>query len=508
MKIVPYQPEFSPALPVVIGNVDYLEFKRTLQRIDEILVRGGIEAGFVRGRLEQYEAESEGYARQIGKPKRALSAKERADLQKHAVRALRCNIARELTGDSTRGFSKRLADSPLFQWFCRIDRIDVIRVPSKSTLGRYEKLVPEELVREVVDRLNGAGALPVKEGRQALRLKEELDVESCFLDTSCVKANIHFPVDWVLLRDATRTLIKAVRVIRKHGLKNRMCEPRDFIKGMNRLSIEMAHTRRRPDSKKERKRVLRLMKKLMKKIDRHARKHRDLLEKEREKTGLSEGQARQVIERIDKILQQLPEAIRQAHERIIGGRLVENEDKILSLYEPDVHVVVRGKAGEEVEFGNTLLLSEQKEGVIVDWKLIKDQAPADSKMVEETVERFAKVFNGKVPDAVAGDRNFDSQANRKRLEKEEIFNAICPRSAVELRERMKEERFAALQRRRAQTEPRIAIFKNGFLGRPMRSKGFLNRENHVAWAVLAHNLWVIARLPTAEENVEALDQAA
>jgi hypothetical protein len=33
----------------------------------------------------------------------------------------------------------------------------------------------------------------------------------------------------------------------------------------------------------------------------------------------------------------------------------------------------------------------------------------------------------------------------------------------------------------------------------MMSKGFVHRENRVAWAVLAHNLWVIARLPQAEE---------
>jgi len=31
----------------------------------------------------------------------------------------------------------------------------------------------------------------------------------------------------------------------------------------------------------------------------------------------------------------------------------------------------------------------------------------------------------------------------------------------------------------------------------MRSKGFEHRELNVAWAVLAHNLWVIARLPRA-----------
>lgn len=508
MKIVPYQPELSPALPVVVGNVDYAEFKQTLQRIDEILVRGGIETDFVRRRLVQYEADVEEYARQAGKPKRAVSAKERANVEQHSVRALRCNVVHELTGESTRGLSTRLADSPLLQWFCKIDRMDVIRVPSKSTLDRYEKLVPEDVVRGVVDKLNGVAARSATDGQQTLRLEKALDLDSYFLDTSCVKANIHFPVDWVLLRDATRTLIKAVMIIRKHGLKNRMSEPSDFIKEINRLCIEMTHTRRRPDSRKQRKRVLRLMKKLLKKIDRHAQRHRDLLEKEREKTDLSEGQARQVIERTDRIREQLPEAIRQAHERIIGGRLAANEDKVLSLYEPDVHVIVRGKAGEEVEFGNTLLLAEQTDGVILDWKLIRDQAPADSRMIPESLARFEKVFDGKFPDAVAGDRGFDSQANRKLLEKVGIYNGICPRGALELRARMKEERFVNLQRRRAQTEPRIAIFKNGFLGRPMRSKGFPHRENRVAWAALAHNLWVIARLPVAEENAAELQEAA
>jgi len=39
---------------------------------------------------------------------------------------------------------------------------------------------------------------------------------------------------------------------------------------------------------------------------------------------------------------------------------------------------------------------------------------------------------------------------------------------------------------------RIAIFKNEFLGRPMRSEGFENRALQVAWGVLTHNLWVLA----------------
>ena len=46
---------------------------------------------------------------------------------------------------------------------------------------------------------------------------------------------------------------------------------------------------------------------------------------------------------------------------------------------------------------------------------------------------------------------------------------------------------------------RIAIFKNGFLGRPLRAKGFAHREMAVAWQVMTHNLWVLARLEQKQE---------
>ena len=83
------------------------------------------------------------------------------------------------------------------------------------------------------------------------------------------------------------------------------------------------------------------MKKAVKKIRRHARKHRDLLEARWEETGFTWGQAEQIIKRIDGIIEQLPTAEKQAHERIIGGRQVKSSDKILSLYEPEAQVIVK-----------------------------------------------------------------------------------------------------------------------------------------------------------------------
>ncbi len=54
-----------------------------------------------------------------------------------------------------------------------------------------------------------------------------------------------------------------------------------------------------------------------------------------------------------------------------------------------------------------------------------------------------------------------------------------------------------LQRRRAQTEGRVGIVKNVFLGGRMRGKGFAHRELTVIWTVLTHNLRVLARLRLA-----------
>jgi hypothetical protein len=311
------------------------------------------------------------------------------------------------------------------------------------------------------------------------------------LDTTCVKANIHFPVDWVLLRDGVKSLMQSVELIRSHGLKSRMCEPQEFITKINRLSMEMTHSRRKKNGKKERKRLLREMKRLVGAVRGHAQRYRTLLDENWQATDWTRRQAEQVLKRIDSVLEALPAAVRQAHERIIGERLVANDEKLLSLFEPDIHVIVRGKAGEEVEFGNLLVLGEQSDGLIMDWELFKEEVPADVRLVRPSVERVESGLKVAIKSLVT-DRGFDNKTNVKWLEGRGTFAGLCPRDPRALREAMKDEHFAQAQRRRAQTEARIAIFKNEFLGRPMRSEGFENRALQVAWGILTHNLWVLA----------------
>ena len=493
--LVPEQEYLSGPVSTVYGPIEYREWKSQLERIDEVLRLSGVEETFQRLSLAQRNRAEQQAAEKEKRPFHQLGPVEQASYQRLCSQALRCTVARTLLGESLRGFGSRLADSPILQWFCRLDRLDAVRVPGKSALQRYSQWLPEEDMRKVIGTLLAAAGDGTAAGGQPLELAEALNLEAYFLDTTCVPLHIHFPVDWVLLRDAARTLMKATVLIRKRGLKARMEEPGEFLKRMNRLCMKMTHARRKKDAKRARKAVLREMKKRSGIIGAHAERHRDLLREHWPETDLKEGEARQIVQRITTVLERLPQAVRQAHERIIGERQVKSAEKMLSLYEAHAAVYVRGKAGAEVEFGSQLLLGEAASGVIVDWELVGGHPQADTKMLGRSLERMKGTSQGLAIRQVCGDRGFDSAPNRALLEKDGIYNALCPKAPAELDRRMKDPAFAQMQKRRSQTEARISIFKNAFLGSPLLSKGHENQSREVAWSVLAHNLWVIARLP-------------
>jgi len=256
---------------------------------------------------------------------------------------------------------------------------------------------------------------------------------------------------------------------------------------MNKLCIEMTHTRKKKGAKKMRKTILRRMKRLMKTVKAHAENYYTLLKENWQETEWSELETQVMLDRMKSIIDQVDTAIEQAHERIIGERRVANDEKILSLYQQDIHVLVRGKSGAEVEFGNGLYLAEQTNGLIVDWDFMKDQPTADCKIVEPSLTRIEAQYGN--PKSYTGDRGFDASANDIVLEELGITNAICPRSVPALREKLEDEEFCRLQTRRGATEGRIGIFKNAYLGSPLRAQGYEHRKIRITWCVLGHNLW-------------------
>jgi len=491
---------FRPAPFVINPSKNYRSHRTELELIDELITRSGLDGLVLKAVVEERRKKTpDGQD-----PERGLE-----HFIRHARTGFRVGILRAHLGTSAvRTLEIQLADSPLYQWFCFIDNFGGVKAPSKSTIDRFKNLFPDSVLDQAFQHLLRQAALnPAQMDPDLGILTNALGFEipsnllEVWYDTTCLAPNIHFPVDWVQLSDACRTLFKAIRVIRRHGLKNRLPQdPEAFLSELSQLCIQLGNARRRIDSKKQRKKILRLLKDFADRTARHARKHRDLLISNRATdTDLSEAQAQLIIDRIDDTLALLPVLKKQAHERIIGGRRFPNKDKILSNHELDTKVIKRGKSGAEVEYGNPLLIGENREGLIVYWELYKD-VHNDNKLLPDAVEKTESTV-GELLELVCGDRGFsEEKMEAKLLEiRPGLSNHIAPKSPVLLQEKLSDPAFGASQKRRAQTEARIAIITNDYQPGRSLSKGLKSRRQELRWIMLAHNLRVLARKRLREQ---------
>ena len=190
-EIVAFQEEFRQALPIVTGNVDYKIFRETLARITELIKFSKIDRKVMLEAVRVSQQEYDLRRQAKGRRPKQLTNKEKIRIQQRARRVLHSGIARHVTGDAYREFSCRLADSALLQNFCLIDRLQVIKVPSKSKLQRDEALFEEGFLQEIISEVTrkAAQAPESQKDRQALGLFDAVSLEQYFLDTTCLKAD-------------------------------------------------------------------------------------------------------------------------------------------------------------------------------------------------------------------------------------------------------------------------------------------------------------------------------
>jgi IS5 family transposase len=479
---------------------NYLDYRRELEGIDHILHHSGLDQFILDEALKQ--------RRQLAENDQAFQ-RGLDKFIKHTRSAFRIGILRAHKGGaSVRNLEVTLADSPLEQWFCFVENFDELLAPSKSTVDRAKNHISAEILDKAFAMLlQKAASAPIQEhpvlasAINLLGFEVPVDLDSVWYDATCHCPDIHFPVDWVQLGDCCRTLLKATRCIREHGIKNRMPKggPDKLLRHLNQLIISLGNARRRKDSKTLRKKITRQLKDFSRRMARHARTHRDLLVRDRAlKTKLSPGQAALIIQRIDHVLDLLPKAIKQTHERIIGERRVPNDQKILSIYEPSTKVLVRGKSGAEVEYGNPLLLGENRDGLIVHWDLF-EEVRSDSKLLLGALEATEKTIGAPLEKVVA-DRGFSNEKMQRDLSRErpDLIDHICPRSPAKMAEKKNDPEFRSSQTRRAQTEARIAIITNNYQRGRSLSKGLDSQRQELRWVMLAHNLRLLSRKLIAE----------
>lgn len=447
-KLITEQAYFRMPTLILNGSKEFKQQVDLFERIDEMLRIDGIEDHLKNQMLSE----------KINVMGEFISDIDQLKYQKKISKSLRTNIAHQICGGSFIDFSIRLADSNTLQWFCGYDDPCVKKIPGKSSLHSLSKLVPTELINKTGDYLMQ------KFSSNESSLMDKINISELYADSTCLKLNIHHPIDWVLLKDVMKSIMGSIKCLRRHGIRHRISPPDGFIKEANRITMDMTLSQsvRKDESKKKRKRLFRDLKTLLRLTEAHGRRYLAILHNHREKTDLSEAQAEQILQRMINVLDQIDDIVFQSNERIVGERKVQNKTKILSLFEKHAQVYKRGKSGSDIEFGLQLFVAETKEGLISNWKLRNGVPQHDSKFVKECIEDLESA-NIK-PLVFTGDRGFYAKGIEKYLKKKSVDSHIFPKNKEEAVKKLQSQKFRNSSNRRSQTEGRIGILKNKFIG--------------------------------------------
>lgn len=314
-----------------------------------------------------------------------------------------------------------------------------------------------------------------------IKPEPETHMGKLIIDATVAEQAIRFPTDLGLLNEAreiSEALIDTLYPV--SGLKKK---PRTYRRKARKAYLSIAK-QKNPLKKKRRKAIkqqLQFLKRNLTHID-------DLLDLVADERALTDHQRRQ-----HWIIQ---EAYRQQYEMLRSGEQ-RCDNRIVSISQPHVRPIVRGKTGKKVEFGAKLGVSLTGNGIAhvdnLDWNAYHEghDLPAQ-------VENYKK-RHGHYPEAVLADQIYGSRENRRYLTGCDIRFAgkVLGRPKKETsknRDELREER----RQRKAEYQQRIPIEgkfgqgKNGYRLSYIRARTQSTSEAWIRSIFLVMNLLVLA----------------
>jgi len=91
---------------------------------------------------------------------------------------------------------------------------------------------------------------------------------------------------------------------------------------------------------------------------------------------------------------------------------------------------VRGKVGAEVEFGNTVLIGENRQGLILDYEFFRESARPIANSCSQPAAGVGG--HGHHVRAVVTDRGLPARPTSRTLKEGGTFDGLCPRQPAEL----------------------------------------------------------------------------
>jgi IS5 family transposase len=322
-----------------------------------------------------------------------------------------------------------------------------------------------------------------------------IDGDKLRLDTTAVETNIHWPADSTLLWDVYRTLDRLIRQAREidpEAVGSRRLQVRRAKRLQQKISRRAANKGR---SAQQLKPLYTQLIRMVEDLFGWARSVRqELARSQRFASVMDMAKATAIVEQIDHFIELGERIVDQARRRVLEGERVPNEEKLFSIFESHTELLIRGKAGKNVEFGHMIQIQQVDGKFITDYDVF-DKRPVEYKLLESVLENHKKLF-GHYPDELAADKGYYESMNAvDRLQRKVSMVSIAKkgRRTPEETEREHDLLFRLAQRFRAGVEGTISFLKRMLRLARCFNKGWEHFVSTIGQTILAHNLLVLAR---------------
>jgi len=345
--------------------------------------------------------------------------------------------------------------------FCQLSLMDP--VPDSTTLIKLNQKFGDKLINDLNKKL-------VKH----LIKTKSIRVRKIRIDSTTIEANISYPTDVKLLHNVVSTL---TRTAKRLGEKI-TSHVRATKKAVARLgqSLKTQTDNRKREAHKTLKMVAQYAKDTI-------HESRQALERVNRSTKSSKK-----MKAFEEHLAVAEKIMAQTEQKLNGVESIP--ERIVSLYDPEVRVIRKGKLGKPNEFGRTLELVQDESGLMLDYQ-IQVGNPNDKTRAVPLVKRLKKKFHI-TPYSVALDKGYYSSDNLTNLQTLGVRRVGIPKiGRLKPRERRKQKSrwFQELRRFRCGIEGSISMLKRCFSLHRILSSGSTGTAIWVVFALFSYNLW-------------------
>ncbi|MEG4396267.1 IS5 family transposase [Microcoleus sp. BROC3] len=313
--------------------------------------------------------------------------------------ALSALIIKEKLGISDRETVEQIKENPYLQYFIGENSYRNEAPFDASMMVHFRQRIGQSLLQNINQKIvqQGRGFKSeepnTKKSEEAERPKENRG--KLLIDATVAPADIKYPTDVDLLNQARKTTELIIDILYKSLKGNLEKKPRTYRKNARKDYLKLAKNRK-PSGKERRNAV----KKQLQYIKRNLGHIEQLIEKGTSLELLSRRQYRNLL---------VSSEIYRQQQWMWSNNKKRIEHRIVSLTQPHIRPIVRGKSGSPTEFGAKLSVS-CVEGYVFVEKIRWENYNESGDFISQ-VEAY-KEYTGVYPESVHADKIYRTRVNR------------------------------------------------------------------------------------------------